>query len=51
MKTRHLLSALCGAAWLLLSASAHAISDPVGDFLPGYTGSHERRPRRDQPPA
>ena len=40
MKTRHLLSALCGAAWLTLSAGAHAISDPTGDFLAGYTGSH-----------
>jgi hypothetical protein len=41
MKTRHLLSALCGAAWLLLSTGAHAaITDPTGDFLPGYAGSH-----------
>jgi hypothetical protein len=41
MKTRHLLSALCGAAWLTLASAAHAVSDPVGDFLPGYGGSHD----------
>ena len=40
MKTRHLLSALCGAAWLTLSTGAHAVTDPTGDFLAGYTGSH-----------
>ena len=40
MKTRHLLSALCGAAWLTLSAGAHAVTDPTGDFLAGYAGSH-----------
>ena len=40
MKTRLLLSALCGAAWLTLSTAAHAIADPTGDFLPGYAGSH-----------
>ena len=40
MKTRLLLSALCGAAWLTLATAAHAVSDPAGDFLPGYAGSH-----------
>jgi hypothetical protein len=40
MKTRLLLSALCGAAWLALAPAAHAVSDPAGDFLPGYAGSH-----------
>ena len=39
MKTRHLLSALCGAAWLTLSSGAHAVTDPTGDFLAGYTGA------------
>ena len=39
MKTRHLLSALCGAAWLTLSAGAHAATDPTGDFLAGYAGA------------
>ena len=40
MKTRYLLSALCGAAWLVLAPAAHAVSDPTGDFLAGYGGSH-----------
>ena len=40
MKTRHLLSALCGAAWLTLPGAAHAVTDPTGDFLAGYGGSH-----------
>ena len=40
MKTRLLLSALCGAAGLVLSAGAHAVADPAGDFLSGYAGSH-----------
>jgi hypothetical protein len=40
MQTRHLLSALCGAACLTLGSAASAVTDPVGDFLPGYTGSH-----------
>ena len=40
MNTRHLLSALCGAAWLTLSSGAHAVSDPTNDFLAGYGGSH-----------
>ena len=40
MKTRLLLSALCGAAGLVLSAGAHAVADPAGDFLAGYAGSH-----------
>jgi hypothetical protein len=39
MKTRHLLSALCGAAWLTLSSGAQAITDPTGDFLAGYAGA------------
>ena len=39
MKTRHLLSALCGAAWLTLSTGAQAITDPTGDFLAGYAGA------------
>ncbi len=39
MKTRHLLSALCGAACLTLAAGAHAVSDPTGDFLVGYAGA------------
>ena len=43
MKTRHLLSALCGAAALTLASAAHAtaITDPTGDFLSGYGGSHD----------
>jgi len=40
MKTRLLLSALCGAAGLVLASAAHAATDPAGDFLPGYGGSH-----------
>ena len=40
MKTRLLLSALCGAAALTLASAAHAVTDPTGDFLPGYGGSH-----------
>lgn len=40
MQTRHLLSALFGAACLTLAGAAHAVSDPAGDFLSGYTGSH-----------
>jgi hypothetical protein len=40
MKTRLLLSALCGAAALTLASTAHAVTDPTGDFLPGYGGSH-----------
>ncbi len=39
MKTRFLLSALCGAACLALAPAAHAVTDPVGDFLAGYTGA------------
>jgi len=39
MKTRLLLSALCGAAWLCIAPAAHATADPAGDFLSGYTGS------------
>jgi hypothetical protein len=40
MKSRHLLCALCSAASLALAPAAHAVSDPAGDFLSGYTGSH-----------
>ncbi|MEP6505428.1 MAG: PEP-CTERM sorting domain-containing protein [Betaproteobacteria bacterium] len=40
MKSRHLLTALCGAALLSLCATAQAVADPANDFLPGYTGSH-----------
>ena len=39
MKKRLLLSALCGAAWLCIAPAAHAVADPTGDFLAGYTGS------------
>ena len=39
MKSRFLLGALCSAACLSLAPAAHALSDPTGDFLPGYTGS------------
>lgn len=37
---RLLLSALCGAVALTLASAAHAVTDPTGDFLPGYRGSH-----------
>ncbi len=40
MQTRHLLSALFGAACLTLAGAAHAVSNPAGDFLSGYAGSH-----------
>ena len=40
MNKRLLLSALCGAAVLTLASTAHAVTDPAGDFLPGYGGSH-----------
>ena len=40
MNKRLLLSALCGAASLVLASAAHAVTDPTGDFLPGYGGSH-----------
>ena len=41
MQTRFLLLALCAAACLTLSVGAQAVSDPTGDFLPGYAGSHD----------
>src|ERR1700750_2857432 len=41
MTSRSLLSALCGAAWLTLASSAHAITAPTGDFLAGSGGSHD----------
>ena len=40
MKSRLLLSVLCSAACLALAPAAHALTDPTGDFLSGYTGSH-----------
>ena len=40
MNKRLLLSTLCGAAALALASTAHAVTDPTGDFLPGYGGSH-----------
>jgi hypothetical protein len=39
MNSRFLLGALCSAACLALAPAAHAVSDPAGDFLSGYTGS------------
>jgi hypothetical protein len=40
MNKRLLLCALGAAIGLTLSAGAQAVSDPTGDFLSGYTGSH-----------
>jgi hypothetical protein len=40
MHARTSLSALCCAALVSLCGTAHAITDPQGDFLPGYGGSH-----------
>jgi len=41
MNKRLLLSALCGAVALTLASAAHAVTDPAGDVLPGYGGSHD----------